>query len=71
MSRAERSREDERERPLIMSKSGRKQARVEGGSEGRSQEGRRLQETPGGRLSAAEASRTVYQAAGEVVEIAF
>ena len=64
-------REDERERPWMTSISGRKRDRVEEGSEGRSQEGRRLPETPGGRRSAAEASRTVYQAAGLVVDIVF
>ena len=62
-------REDERERPWMTSISGRKRDRVDEGSEGRSQEGRRLPETPGGRRSAAEASRTVYQAAGLIMVV--
>lgn len=70
-SLAERVLYEERERPLIMSMSGRSFAREIGVREGRSQEGRRLLETPGGRRSAAEASTIVNHAAGVVVEIVF
>ena len=60
-----------RESPWKMSMSGRSLSREEVGREGKSQVGRRVLATPGGRRVELDASIMVYQAVGEQADSVF